>query len=170
MSNDNPVQDTKVEDHAERLGAITAEGHAFVWASAGTGKTHTLALRALFLLLNWASNELYLADDRVRRLRAASTVIRSIVLTTFTRKAAAEMQVRLYRYLDLISTAQSLEALENSPQVQNDPLLVEIVYEILSGLPSKEFSAGTLCRIRSHRGLGSPRKTKTIYAGSKQRL
>ncbi len=139
MDNANPIQDTNVEDEGQRLAAITARGHAFVWASAGTGKTHTLALRALYLLLKWASKELYLSEDRVRRLRAASTIIRPIVLTTFTRKAAAEMQVRLYRYLDLISTAKSLSALETSPQAQKDPLLVKIIHDILSGLPSKDF-------------------------------
>jgi len=139
MDNTKAESYNSVTDEVPRLAAITAKGHVFVWASAGTGKTHTLALRALYLLLKWASNELYLSEDRVGRLRAASTIIRSIVLTTFTRKAAAEMQVRLYRYLDLISTARNLSSLESSQHAQKDPLLVKIIYEILSDLPSKDF-------------------------------
>ncbi len=140
MDKANPEQNSSVEDEDQRLKAITAKGHVFVWASAGTGKTHTLALRALYLLLKWASKELYLSEDRVRRLGAASTVIRSIVLTTFTRKAAAEMQVRLYGYLDLISTAKALSSLETSQHAQKDPLLVKIIHEILSGLPTRDFA------------------------------
>ncbi len=41
-----------LSDAAARREAMTTPHHAFVWASAGTGKTHTLALRALYLLLN----------------------------------------------------------------------------------------------------------------------
>ena len=97
-------------DSQMRQEAIMTSEHAFVWASAGTGKTHTLALRALYLLLNapflpHESGErkgfvepecsLYSAASRSERLRAARATIRSLVLTTFTRKAAAEMQTRL---------------------------------------------------------------------------
>ena len=48
MSTEPPV----LPDADDRRQAITTPDHAFVWASAGTGKTHTLALRALYLLLN----------------------------------------------------------------------------------------------------------------------
>ena len=94
-----------IPDHQERRQAVTTAGHAFVWASAGTGKTHTLTLRALYLLLTAPFDPrarqadcagLYTAPKRVDRLRAARAVTRRFVLTTFTRKAAAEMQTRLY--------------------------------------------------------------------------
>lgn len=42
----------KAPDFQDREEAIMTANHAFVWASAGTGKTQTLALRALYLLLN----------------------------------------------------------------------------------------------------------------------
>jgi hypothetical protein len=77
-------------DAVERRIAVTTADHAFVWASAGTGKTHTLTLRALYLLLNapflTVSVEqfpdiahLYDARDRRLRLKAARTAIRSLV-------------------------------------------------------------------------------------------
>ncbi len=84
-------------DSQMRKEAIMTSDHAFVWASAGTGKTHTLALRALYLLLNapflsHGNGEregflgpdcaLYSAASRSERLKAARVTIRSLVLTT----------------------------------------------------------------------------------------
>ena len=72
-----------IPDHQERRQAVTTAGHAFVWASAGTGKTHTLTLRALYLLLTAPFDPrarqadcagLYTATKRVDRLRAARAV------------------------------------------------------------------------------------------------
>ncbi len=143
-------------DSQMRTEAITTSDHAFVWASAGTGKTHTLALRALYLLLNapflpHGSGEregfvdsdcsLYSAASRSERLRAARETIRSLVLTTFTRKAAAEMQTRLYRYLDSIAAAPSLSDLEakylDSGKGPQDPLFCEIVQSVLRNLTAE---------------------------------
>ncbi|MFQ5928401.1 MAG: UvrD-helicase domain-containing protein [Acidobacteriota bacterium] len=140
-------------DSRVRKEAITTRHHAFVWASAGTGKTHTLTLRALYLLLNApflspqdgsadeflpAIRSLYNASSRLERMQAARAVIRSLVMTTFTRKAAAEMQTRLYRYLDRVASAQTLSDLEpnyDEPQNQlKDPLFHEIVQAVLKNL------------------------------------
>lgn len=110
-----------IPDHDQRRQAVLTPDHAFVWASAGTGKTHTLTLRALFLLLTApfqaraAGTEcarLYTAANRPDRLRAARAVLRRFVLTTFTRKAAAEMQTRLYEYLDRIASAPTADELQ----------------------------------------------------------
>ena len=152
-------------DSQMRTEAITTSDHAFVWASAGTGKTHTLALRALYLLLNapflpHGSGEregfvdsdcsLYSAASRSERLRAARETIRSLVLTTFTRKAAAEMQTRLYRYLDSIAAAPSLSDLEakylDSGKGPQDPLFCEIVQSVLRNLTAD--SLGNNERVR----------------------
>ena len=147
---------TSLPDAAARRQAIATPDHAFVWASAGTGKTHTLALRALYLLLNAPflspSEEgeagslppeigaLYHASSRQERLKAARAVIGSLILTTFTRKAAAEMQTRLYRYLESVSAAESLSHLEapnaGSQGKLKDPLFYEIVQTVLKNLES----------------------------------
>ena len=133
-----------IADSKQRRQAVTTSGHAFVWASAGTGKTHTLTLRALFLLLTAPFDQrakgtdcaaLYSAVARADRLRAAHAVIRRFVLTTFTRKAAAEMQTRLYEYLDLLSSAASFDALcERVVQMNSghgDEQFVEVVESAL---------------------------------------
>ena len=110
------MSQTILPDAEQRRIAVTTPDHAFVWASAGTGKTHTLTLRALYLLLNAPFltpsarqfpelDHLYNRSDRRLRLKAARAAIRSLVLTTFTRKAAAEMQTRLYAYLDLLASS-----------------------------------------------------------------
>jgi ATP-dependent exoDNAse (exonuclease V) beta subunit len=131
-------------DADERRMAVTTPNHAFVWASAGTGKTHTLSLRALYLLLNapFLTNStrqfpdlihLYNLSDRRLRLSAARTAIRSLVLTTFTRKAAAEMQTRLYAYLDLLASSPSRAQLSSDlsrREKSTDPLFQEICDEL----------------------------------------
>ena len=134
---------TRLSDTADRKEAMTTPHHAFVWASAGTGKTHTLALRALYLLLNAPFlspqedslapeiGSLYSAASRQERLKAARAIIGSLILTTFTRKAAAEMQTRLYRYLESVTAAPSLSHLEGK-----DPLFYEIVQTVLNNLES----------------------------------
>ena len=133
-----------IADSKQRRQAVTTGGHAFVWASAGTGKTHTLILRALFLLLTAPFDQrakgtdcavLYSTKARADRLRASHAVIRRFVLTTFTRKAAAEMQTRLYEYLDLLSSAASFDALcERVAQMNSghgDEQFVEVVASAL---------------------------------------
>ncbi len=146
---------TSLPDAAARRQAIATPDHAFVWASAGTGKTHTLALRALYLLLNapflsplkgdagvppHKIGSLYSASSRQERLKAARAIIGSLILTTFTRKAAAEMQTRLYRYLESVSAADSLSHLEATYAASQgkvkDPLFYEIVQTVLKNLES----------------------------------
>ena len=133
-------------DEKERKDAISTSHHAFVWASAGTGKTHTLILRALYLLLNGpflSAQEregelhevgpLYDASSRLERTQAARAAVRSIVMTTFTRKAATEMQTRLYEYLDRVANVQSLADLRDNWKVA-DPFFFEIVDGVLEKL------------------------------------
>lgn len=124
----------KIPDEQQRRGAVLTGGHAFVWASAGTGKTHTLTLRALYLLLTAPFDQrgrgtecaqLYSGANRAERLRAARAVLRRFVLTTFTRKAAAEMQTRLYGYLDALASAANLTALRE--RFPKDGQLIEVV-------------------------------------------
>ncbi len=129
-----------IEDLEGRREAIFTREHAFVWASAGTGKTHTLTLRALFLLLDLGQVRLYRAGEHTERLRVAGEVTRSLVLTTFTRKAAAEMQERLYLYLDTIAQAIDLEDLRSSSLAQKDPVFIEVVERTLERIPGREFS------------------------------
>ena len=149
------TQPPALPDATARRQAITTPDHAFVWASAGTGKTHTLTLRALYLLLNapfLSAGEgetrdfmpearcLYSASSRRERLRAARAVIASLVMTTFTRKAAAEMQTRLYRYLESVTAAESLSQLQatsaGSPNEFEDPLFYEVIQTVLNRLES----------------------------------
>ena len=149
------MRSTSLPDAAARRQAIATPHHAFVWASAGTGKTHTLALRALYLLLNAPFlspqkgdtgvpppeiGSLYSASSRQERLKAARAIIGSLILTTFTRKAAAEMQTRLYRYLESVTAAESLSHLEathaGSQGKVKDPLFYEIVQTVLKNLKS----------------------------------
>ena len=107
----------RLSDAADRTQAVTTPDHAFVWAGAGTGKTHTLTLRALYLLLNapflftegeTPGKSLYSNSSRPERLSSARNIIKSLVLTTFTREAAAEMQTRLFGYLNSIAAARDL--------------------------------------------------------------
>ncbi len=134
-----------IPDARQRREAVLTSGHAFVWASAGTGKTHTLTLRALYLLLTAPFDSraqrtecrlLYGGASRAERLRAARAVLRRFVLTTFTRKAAAEMQTRLYGYLDALASAASLTALRE--RFPNDRQLREVVEATLGRLGGGE--------------------------------
>jgi ATP-dependent helicase/nuclease subunit A len=128
------LSDLHFSDLSQRREAILAEGHAFVWASAGTGKTHTLTLRALYLLINApflpstrtfaGLSGLYSADEP-SRLRAARTAIHSLVLTTFTRKASAEMQTRLYELLDSLASARDWTEIQDR-YAETNPLLIEL--------------------------------------------
>ena len=126
----------KLPDAPDRKGAVTTSDHAFVWASAGTGKTHTLTLRALYLLLNapflFSEGEsLYSSSSRAQRLAAARNIIHSLVLTTFTRKAAAEMQTRLYGYLNHIAAARDLSDLEGEGDKDSGALRDSLFHNIL---------------------------------------
>lgn len=130
-----PIRDLNV-----RRAAIFTSEHAFVWASAGTGKTHTLTLRALYLLFDLGHPHLYQIMHQARLHAAARKVIRSLVLTTFTRKAAAEMHERLYSYLDAVAQATDFESLKSSDLAGKDPIFVEILEGILERIPGKNFS------------------------------
>ena len=145
------VPPPRLPDEADRKEAVTTSHHAFVWASAGTGKTHTLTLRALYLLLNSPflftdGASLYSSSSRGQRLAAARDIIHSLVLTTFTRKAAAEMQTRLYGYLNHIAAARNLSDLEGeedpSQTALQDPLFHDIVKIVLKNLAGAEESGG----------------------------
>ncbi len=136
-----------ITDYAERRGAILTESHAFVQASAGTGKTHTLTLRAFFLLCRFGGTALF-SPSRSKRMSTAREAVRSLVLTTFTRKAAAEMQTRLYRYLDFIVAAPDCEALRTEESLQWDSLFLEIVEYLVDHFCSGSFDvfrAGIEC-------------------------
>lgn len=143
-----------IPDQAERELAMLTDGHAFARASAGTGKTHTLAMRALYLLLTapfqkrakgTECERLYTAQNRVERLRAAHAVIRRFVLTTFTRKAAAEMQTRLYEYLNAIVSGASLHDLRAQYEEINPPLVL-VVEKVLNKLAGADDVYETLRR------------------------
>lgn len=130
-------------DAVDREQAVLTHNHAFVWASAGTGKTHTLTLRALYLLLTFGYPGIY-SGSRHDRLRQARKVIDSLVLTTFTRKAAAEMQTRLYGLLDLIVSCDSIDEFQSHPAVLKNPLLLTVVEAIAARPGTRSFD-----RIRS---------------------
>jgi ATP-dependent helicase/nuclease subunit A len=140
----------RLADEADRTQAVTTSDHAFVWASAGTGKTHTLTLRALYLLLNapfiftegeTPGKSLYNSSSRPERLSSARNIIKSVVLTTFTRKAAAEMQTRLFGYLNSIAAARDRPDLE----ARGDPkdlLFHQVVRIVLKNLAASDRSSG----------------------------
>jgi len=139
-----------LSDAADRTQAVTTPDHAFVWASAGTGKTHTLTLRALYLLLNapflftegeTPGKSLYNNSSRPERLTAARNIIKSLVLTTFTRKAAAEMQTRLFGYLNSIAAARNRSELEASGDPK-DLLFHQVVDIVLKNLAGSEPKSG----------------------------
>ena len=50
-----------------------------------------------------------------------------MVLTTFTRKAAAEMHQRLYVYLDTVALAVKFDDLKSSSIAKKDPIFIEII-------------------------------------------
>ena len=149
------VLTARLPDEADRREAVTTAHHAFVWASAGTGKTHILTLRALYLLLNAPflctdgqnpGGGLYSSSSRLERLAAARKIIHSLALTTFTRKAAAEMQTRLNGYLNHVAAAQDLSELEGkedpSQGALQDPLFHDIVKIVLKNLAGAKTSSG----------------------------
>ncbi len=69
------------EADSDQLQAIECEGDAVIEAGAGSGKTRVLAERYL------------------RLIREGEATVESILMLTFTRKAAAEMYDRVYRLL-----------------------------------------------------------------------
>lgn len=127
-----------LSDQEDRRAAVFTEDHAFVWASAGTGKTHTLTLRALVLVWRFGREGIF-ATERRERIRSAREAVRRVVLTTFTRKAAAEMQTRLYRYLDLFVQSESLEEICRDPLVRDDRLFKEVAESFLESTPGRSF-------------------------------
>lgn len=117
---------TPLADAQDRRDAVFTPDNAIVWASAGTGKTHTLILRTLRTLLELAGTDLF-APDRRRRTRAAAASIRSLLLITFTRKAAAEMQARLCQYVDRL-----LSQGDGSSPTDGDDLFRQVIDERLN--------------------------------------
>ena len=130
-----------IEDFDERLQAVVTPNHAFVNASAGTGKTHTLTLRAIFLLLTLEAERLYrpsaLRSDLQQSVR---DLMRSLVLTTFTKKASAEMQNRVFSYLNRITRAGSHEELEAELIDNGDVLFARVIEKVLEHVPGKDFA------------------------------
>ena len=84
----------------EQQSAMAFDREVVVTAGAGSGKTHTLALRYVALLL-------HLASDYASRRPNERPCIRSVLVLTFTDKAATEMKERCYqRLLDLIQAVR----------------------------------------------------------------
>jgi ATP-dependent helicase/nuclease subunit A len=149
--------DPCLNDFPQRREAIVADWHAFVWASAGTGKTHTLTLRALYLLINapFLSSsrtfpqlaELY-SEDEPARFRAARTAIHSLVLTTFTRKASAEMQTRLYELLDSLASARDWTEIRDR-YADSNPLLFQLCEIVAHNLSPSSTEQGSFARFQA---------------------
>ncbi|HRR25592.1 MAG TPA: UvrD-helicase domain-containing protein [Acidobacteriota bacterium] len=133
-------------DWDARRRAVLTDGHALVWAGAGTGKTHTLTLRAVRLLFRLGAPELF-SPDETRRARAAQAAVSSLVLITFTQKAAAEMQDRLLRSLVRIADVGELNLLEEVLRNEGEDLFAELAAD-LKGLPAvssdEDFRRGVL--------------------------
>lgn len=129
-----------VADLQERIKAVVTENHAFISASAGTGKTHTLTLRAIYLLLTGEAQRLYTPSASRRELqKAARDSVRSLVLTTFTKKASAEMQARVFRYLNRITGTGGRDELEKELEKSGDTLFLEVLGDILRRVPGEDF-------------------------------
>jgi len=145
-TNNLPKEETRksgkikiVKDAAQRLEAVITPNHAFVSASAGTGKTHTLTLRTIFLLLTGEAERLYSRTASRREVhQAARDSLNSLVLTTFTKKASAEMQDRVFSYLNCIAGAESLEALEAERQ-ERDSMFLTVIKKVLQKVPGEDF-------------------------------
>jgi ATP-dependent helicase/nuclease subunit A len=130
-----------VADLKERIKAVITGNHAFINASAGTGKTHTLTLRAIYLLLTGEAQNLYTPSATRRELqKAARDSVRSLVLTTFTKKASAEMQARVFKYLNRITAAGGRAELEKDLEDSGDTLFLSVLREILLKVPGENFS------------------------------
>ena len=130
---------SRVKDASQRLEAVITPNHAFVSASAGTGKTHTLTLRTIYLLLTVEADRLYRrASSRGELQRAARDSLNSLVLTTFTKKASAEMQDRVFGYLNCIAGAENLEELEAERQ-EKDSMFLEVIRNVLQLVPGGDF-------------------------------
>jgi len=128
-----------VKDTTQRLGAVITLNHAFISASAGTGKTHTLTLRTIYLLLTGEAERLYSPGASRREVQqAARDSLNSLVLTTFTKKASAEMQDRVFGYLNCIAGAESLEELAQERQ-ERDPMFLTVLGEVLQQVPGEDF-------------------------------
>jgi ATP-dependent helicase/nuclease subunit A len=78
--------------------AMATDREILVSAGAGAGKTHTLALRYVALLLE-------IAEDAVSRDGVPRPDIESVLVLTFTEKAAEEMSERCYQRLLGLSSA-----------------------------------------------------------------
>jgi ATP-dependent exoDNAse (exonuclease V) beta subunit len=128
-----------VKDTPERLGAVITPNHAFVSASAGTGKTHTLTMRTIYLLLTGEAEKLYSPHASRREVqKAARDSLNSLVLTTFTKKASAEMQDRVFSYLNCIASAESLEKLE-AERGDRDSMFLMVLGKVLRRVPGEDF-------------------------------
>lgn len=129
-----------VADLPERIKAVITRNHAFISASAGTGKTHTLTLRAIYLLLTGEARRLYAPSASRKELqKAARDSVRSLVLTTFTKKASAEMQARVFKYLNRITGSAGRAELEQELEKSGDTLFLEVLGEVLRKVPGEDF-------------------------------
>ncbi len=128
-----------IKDTPGRLGAVITPNHAFVSASAGTGKTHTLTLRTIYLLLTGETERLYNPHASRRDVQqAARDSLNSLVLTTFTKKASAEMQDRVFGYLNCIAGAESLEKL-GAERGERDSMFLTVLGKVLQQVPGEDF-------------------------------
>ncbi|MDR2884715.1 MAG: UvrD-helicase domain-containing protein, partial [Deferribacteraceae bacterium] len=88
--------------------AISPQKNVALMASAGTGKTYNLALRAVSILMTGRDSyqELYnySGDSVVDSLKSTSSG--RILCLTFTKKATAEMAERVEEYLTLLATGE----------------------------------------------------------------
>lgn len=135
-----------VRDWEERLAAVLTERDAVVWAGAGTGKTHTLTLRAVYLLFRLGGDALLAAGEE-KRVAAARRALTSLLLVTFTRKAAAEMRDRIFAYLDRLAGATDPASLREELLEGGDRVFAELVSHLHgAGLPGTPCTLGPAAR------------------------
>ena len=92
----------------EQLEAIYTEENSVIVAGAGSGKTTVLASRIIYLLIKHSRLNISSLDSSMQNETLFG--IEHILCLTFTRKAVAEMQERIYKLLsECIETEKFLE-------------------------------------------------------------